>query len=148
VSLGRPLQRLASGGVLERVAHGVYKLAGASPPIIFAGVGERLTPFRTSPGVTSLYQQMTGRRYPHAARLNQRGGTRAGEEGNQCLPSPSPSAKAFGELRRRIGAAPLTALCGVLTGPVAQLSTPGVRFGRYRMVGLRRVYLDQGPRHP
>jgi hypothetical protein len=49
---------------------------------------------------------------------------------------PSPSATALGELRRRIGAAPLKALFGVLAGPVAQPSTPGVRFGRYRTVAF------------
>jgi hypothetical protein len=50
------------------------------------------------------------------------------------LPSPSP--KALRDLRRRIGAAPLRALFEVLAGPVAQPSTPGVRFGRYRTVAF------------
>ncbi len=49
---------------------------------------------------------------------------------------PSPSAKALRDLRRRIGPAPLKALFEVLAGPVAQPSTPGVRFGRYRTVAF------------
>jgi hypothetical protein len=49
---------------------------------------------------------------------------------------PSPSAKALRDLRRRVGAAPLRALSGVLAGPAAQPSTPGVRFGRYRTVSF------------
>lgn len=60
----------------------------------------------------------------------------------QGLPCPSP--KALRDLRRRVGAAPLKALFEVLAGPVAQPSTPGVRFGRFRTGGLRRVHLDQG----
>jgi hypothetical protein len=49
---------------------------------------------------------------------------------------PSPSAKALRDLRRRVGAAPLKALFEVLAGPVAQPSTPGVRFGRFRTVAF------------
>ena len=49
---------------------------------------------------------------------------------------PSPSAKALRDLRRRLGAAPLKALFEVLAGPVAQPSTPGIRFGRYRTVAF------------
>ena len=49
---------------------------------------------------------------------------------------PSPSAKALRDLRRRIGPAPLKALFEVLAGPVAQPSTPGVSFGRYRTVAF------------
>ena len=48
----------------------------------------------------------------------------------------SPSDKAFRDLRRRLGAAPMRALFEVLAGPVAQPSTPGVRFGRYRTVAF------------
>ncbi len=49
---------------------------------------------------------------------------------------PCPSAKALRDLRRRLGAAPLKALFEVLAGPVAQPSTPGIRFGRYRTVAF------------
>jgi hypothetical protein len=49
---------------------------------------------------------------------------------------PCPSAKALRDLRRRLGAAPVKALFEVLAGPVAQPSTPGVRFGRYRTVAF------------
>jgi len=48
----------------------------------------------------------------------------------------SVSTKAFRDLRRRVGAAPLRALFEVLAGPVAAPSTPGVRFGRYRTVAF------------
>ena len=48
----------------------------------------------------------------------------------------SPSCKAFRDLRRRVGAAPLRALFEVLAGPVALPTTPGVRFGRYRTVAF------------
>jgi hypothetical protein len=49
---------------------------------------------------------------------------------------PCPSAKALRDLRRRLGAAPLKTLFEVLAGPVAQPSTPGIRFGRYRTVAF------------
>ncbi|HET9007112.1 MAG TPA: IS4 family transposase [Actinomycetes bacterium] len=49
---------------------------------------------------------------------------------------PSPSSKALSDLRRRIGPKPLKALFEVLAGPVAQPSTPGVSFGRYRTVAF------------
>ncbi len=52
------------------------------------------------------------------------------------LELPCPSAKALRDLRRRIGAAPVKALFEVLAGPVAQPSTPGVRFGRFRTVAF------------
>src|SRR5487761_590997 len=49
---------------------------------------------------------------------------------------PCPTVKALRDLRRRLGPAPLKALFEVLAGPVAQPSTPGVRFGRYRTVAF------------
>lgn len=52
------------------------------------------------------------------------------------LPLPCPSGKALRDLRRRLGAAPFHALFEALAGPVAQLHTPGVRFGRYRTVAF------------
>src|SRR5262249_3743753 len=63
---------------------------------------------------------------------------------------PSPSAKALRDLRRRIGPAPLKALFEVLAGPVAQPSTPGVRFGRYRTVafdGCTSIKVPDTPRN-
>ena len=48
----------------------------------------------------------------------------------------SVSDKALRDLRRRVGAAPVKALFETLAGPVAQPSTPGVRFGRYRTVAF------------
>lgn len=47
-----------------------------------------------------------------------------------------PCARALRELRRRVGAAPVKALFGVLAGPVAQPATPGVRFDRWRTVSF------------
>jgi hypothetical protein len=47
-----------------------------------------------------------------------------------------PSVKALRDLRRRLGAAPLKALFEVLAGPVAQPSTSGIGFGRYRTVAF------------
>jgi hypothetical protein len=63
---------------------------------------------------------------------------------------PSPSGKALRDLRRRIGAAPLKALFEVLAGPVAQPSTPGVRFGRFRTVafdGCTSIKVPDTPRN-
>jgi hypothetical protein len=57
----------------------------------------------------------------------------------------SPSAKAFRALRRRLGAAPVTALFEVLAGPVAAPRTPGVRFGRYRTVAFDGCVSVKGP---
>ena len=48
----------------------------------------------------------------------------------------SVSGKTLRDLRRRVGAAPLRALFEVLAGPVAQPTTPGVRYGRYRTVAF------------
>ncbi|MFI5867304.1 IS4 family transposase [Streptomyces sp. NPDC051546] len=47
-----------------------------------------------------------------------------------------PSAKALRDLRRRLGSAPVRALFEVLAGPLAQPTTPGVRFGPYRTVSF------------
>ena len=52
------------------------------------------------------------------------------------LAVPCPSVKALRDLRRRIGAAPVKALCEVLAGPAAQPATPGITFGRYRTVAF------------
>jgi hypothetical protein len=63
---------------------------------------------------------------------------------------PSPSAKALRDLRRRVGAAPVKALLGVLAGPLGQPRTPGVRFGRYRTVafdGCRSLKVPDTPRN-
>jgi Insertion element 4 transposase N-terminal len=48
----------------------------------------------------------------------------------------TPSNKAFRDLRRPLGAAPVKALFDVLAGPVAQPHTPGVRYDRYRTVAF------------
>jgi hypothetical protein len=48
----------------------------------------------------------------------------------------APSPKALRDLRRRIGIAPVRALFEVLAGPLGQLRTPGVLFGRYRTVAF------------
>ena len=54
-----------------------------------------------------------------------------------ALPSRiSPSSKAFRDLRRRVGVAPVRALFEMLAGPVAQPRTPGVRYDRYRTVAF------------
>ncbi|WP_433635183.1 IS4 family transposase [Nocardia sp. CA-120079] len=52
------------------------------------------------------------------------------------IPLPAPTAKALRDLRRRVGVAPMRMLFDVLAGPLAQPSTPGVRFGPYRMVSF------------
>jgi Insertion element 4 transposase N-terminal/Transposase DDE domain len=47
-----------------------------------------------------------------------------------------PTPKALRDLRRRVGAAPVKALFGVLAGPLGQPRTPGIMFGRYRTVAF------------
>ncbi|MGW3078805.1 MULTISPECIES: IS4 family transposase [unclassified Kitasatospora] len=49
---------------------------------------------------------------------------------------PQPSEKALRDLRRRVGVAPLKRLFDVLAGPLAQPSTPGVRYRRWRTVAF------------
>ncbi|NUK51963.1 IS4 family transposase [Streptomyces lunaelactis] len=49
---------------------------------------------------------------------------------------PRPSEKALRDLRRRVGVAPLRRLFDVLAGPLAQPSTPGVRYRRWRTVAF------------
>ena len=50
--------------------------------------------------------------------------------------TPHPSEKALRDLRRRVGVAPLKRLFDVLAGPLAQPSTPGVRYRRWRTVAF------------
>jgi len=50
--------------------------------------------------------------------------------------APQPSEKALRDLRRRVGVAPLKRLFDVLAGPLAQPSTPGVRYRRWRTVAF------------
>jgi hypothetical protein len=52
------------------------------------------------------------------------------------LPVARPSAKALRDLRRRVGVRPVKALFEVVAGPLAQPRTPGVSFGRYRVVSF------------
>ncbi|MGQ5653753.1 transposase domain-containing protein [Streptomyces sp. EKR5.2] len=49
---------------------------------------------------------------------------------------PAPSEKALRDLRRRIGPAPVKQLFEVLAGPLAQPSTPGVSYRRWRTVAF------------
>ncbi|MFF2813873.1 IS4 family transposase [Streptomyces sp. NPDC058000] len=49
---------------------------------------------------------------------------------------PEPSEKALRDLRRRIGPAPIKRLFEVLAGPLAQPSTPGVSYRRWRTVAF------------
>ncbi|WP_322982942.1 IS4 family transposase [Streptomyces sp. S584] len=49
---------------------------------------------------------------------------------------PRPSEKALRDLRRRVGVAPFQRLFEVLAGPLAQPSTPGVRYRRWRTVAF------------
>src|ERR1039458_3355024 len=58
---------------------------------------------------------------------------------------PCPPGKALRDLRRRAGIAPVKALSGVLAGPVAQPSVPGVRFGRFRTVSFDGCASIKGP---
>jgi hypothetical protein len=51
-------------------------------------------------------------------------------------PVAAPTEKALGDLRRRIGVAPVKALFETLAGPLGQPGTPGVRFGPYRTVSF------------
>ena len=48
----------------------------------------------------------------------------------------APRPKALRDLRRRIGPAPVKAMFHLLAGPLAQPTTPGVRFGCYRTVSF------------
>jgi hypothetical protein len=52
------------------------------------------------------------------------------------LPLVDPTSKALRDLRRRIGVAPMQALCTVVAGAIGQPTTPGVRHGRYRTVSF------------
>ncbi|MGW3352657.1 IS4 family transposase [Nonomuraea rubra] len=53
-----------------------------------------------------------------------------------ALPVVTPTAKALRDLRRRVDGAPMRRLFEVLSGPLAQPRTPGVRFGTYRTVSF------------
>ncbi|MFE2728168.1 IS4 family transposase [Kitasatospora sp. NPDC059327] len=51
-------------------------------------------------------------------------------------PVPEPSEKALRDLRRRIGSTPIQRLFEVLAGPLAQPTTPGVSYRRWRTVAF------------
>ena len=57
----------------------------------------------------------------------------------------APRLKALRDLRRRIGPAPVRALFHILAGPLAQPTTPGVRFGRYRTVSFDGCTSQKAP---
>jgi transposase IS4-like protein/DDE family transposase len=71
--------------------------------------------------------------FPQAGYLGVWGRLTAALEG-LCLAVPSQ--KALRCLRRRVGAAPLRLLFGVLAGPLGQPRTPGVMHGGYRTVSF------------
>ncbi|WP_457513941.1 transposase domain-containing protein [Streptomyces sp. TE33382] len=52
------------------------------------------------------------------------------------MPVVRPSVKALRDLRRRLGSPPVRALFEVLAGPLAQPTTPGLRFGPFRTVSF------------
>jgi len=61
-----------------------------------------------------------------------------------------PDGRALRDLRRRIGAAPVRALFGVLAGPTAWPRVPGVMFGPYRTVafdGCQSIKVPDTPRN-
>ncbi|MFI0207012.1 MULTISPECIES: transposase domain-containing protein [Streptomyces] len=60
------------------------------------------------------------------------------------MPIVGSSTKAIRDLRRRLASAPVRALLEVLAGPLAQPTTPGVRFGPISDSVVRRLQLDQG----
>ncbi|MFB7226026.1 IS4 family transposase [Streptomyces sp. NPDC056227] len=60
---------------------------------------------------------------------------------------PSPSEKALRDLRRRIGVAPVKRLFDTLAGPLAQPSTPGVRYRRWRTVAFDGCSSIPAPAH-
>ncbi|WP_371596857.1 transposase domain-containing protein [Streptomyces sp. NBC_00564] len=60
---------------------------------------------------------------------------------------PQPSEKALRDLSRRVGVAPLKRLFDVLAGQLAQPSTPGVRYRRWRTVAFDGCGSLSGPDH-
>ncbi|MGH7732227.1 MAG: IS4 family transposase [Gemmatimonadales bacterium] len=96
--------------------------------------GAREQRLRDLPSRTGLYFVLALGLFPRLGYGKVRGKLTAALAGQPGVPSPT--AKALRDLRRRVGAAPLKALFGVLAGPVAQPSTPGVRFGRFRTVAF------------
>jgi hypothetical protein len=101
---------------------------------VLAETGAREQRLRDLPSRTGLYFVLALGLFPRLGYGKVRQKLTAALDGQPGVPSPS--GKALRDLRRRIGAAPLKALFGVLAGPVAQPSTPGVRFGRYRTVAF------------
>ncbi len=89
---------------------------------------------RVLPSRTGVYFVLALGLFPQLGYLGVWRKLTAALEGLPGVPCPSP--KALRDLRRRVGAAPLRALFGVLAGPAAVASTPGVRFGRYRTVSF------------
>jgi hypothetical protein len=89
---------------------------------------------RDLPSRAGVYLVLALGMYPRLGYARVRGKLTAGLA---SLDVPRPSEKALGDLRRRLGPAPLKALFEVVAGPLAQPGTPGVRFG-----GLRTVAFD------
>lgn len=59
----------------------------------------------------------------------------------------APSEKALRDLRRRVGVAPFARLFEVLAGPLGRLSTPGVRYRRWRTVAFDGCSSLKAPDH-
>jgi transposase IS4-like protein/DDE family transposase len=102
---------------------------------------------RTLPSRVGLYFMLALGLFPQAGYLGVWAELTAALDGlGLAVPSP----KALRGLRRRLGPAPLRALFEMLAGPLGQLSTPGVRFGRYRTVafdGCRSLKVPDTPRN-
>ncbi|MGW7825226.1 IS4 family transposase [Streptomyces puniciscabiei] len=68
--------------------------------------------------------------------------------GLQGLPLQRPSEKSLRDLRRRLGPAPLKELFEVMAGPVAQPTTPGVCYRRWRTVAFDGCSSLKAPDQP
>jgi Insertion element 4 transposase N-terminal/Transposase DDE domain len=88
---------------------------------------------RTLPSRVGIYFLLTMCLFPTLGYRLVWGRLIAGLDG---LAVAMPKPKALRDLRRRLGPAPVKALFEVLAGPLAQPTTPGVRFGRYRTVSF------------
>jgi len=88
---------------------------------------------RDLPSRVGVYFLLALGLFPHLGYARVRGKLVAGLAG---LPVPAPSEKALRDLRRRLGPAPVKELFEVLAGPLAQPTTPGVRYRRLRTVAF------------
>ncbi|MGW1056380.1 IS4 family transposase [Streptomyces sp. NPDC001155] len=152
------MSRQSATTVLTRtvtVATGVYApghLGGLTPYIPFELVDDVLARtrrvqqrLRQLPSRVGVYFLLALGLFPNLGYARVWDKLTAGLHG---LPLRRPSEKSLRDLRRRLGPTPMKELFEVLAGPLAQPTTPGVSYRRWRTVAFDGCSSLKAPDHP